>query len=71
MKIAYKKPEIKINAVEVESPMLTGTNEVTNTDGNGDVHYGGGGDGTGPSTPHAGEGVWEESVPVSTNVWDE
>ena len=71
MKIVYKKPEIKINGVEVESPLLTGTNEVTDTDGNGGTNYGGGGDGTGPSTPRADEGVWDDAVPVNTNVWDE
>jgi hypothetical protein len=70
MKIVYSKPEIKVNSFMVENDLLTGTNEVTDVDGNSGTQYGGAGDGTGPSTPRAGEGVWEDDAAVSTSEWE-
>lgn len=70
MKRVYSKPEIKVNTFMVENDLLTGSNEVTTVDGNSGTGYGGGGDGTGPSTPRAGEGVWEDDAAVSTSVWE-
>ena len=63
MKTTYQKPEIKVSIVTEESALLTGTNEVTSTDGNGQVIYGGGSDG---SEEQGGQPRAEQF-----NVWDE
>lgn len=41
MKKEYLKPAVKELFI-MSADLLTGTNEVTNTDGNGDLDYGGG-----------------------------
>ena len=59
----YQKPEIKVSEVVAENALLTGTNEVTDTDGNAGLIYNGGSDG---SEEQGGQPRAEQF-----NVWDE
>ena len=62
MKKIYQQPTVKVLAYQALT-LLAASGDVTNVndDGNSDIGYGGGGDGTGDSTPRAREGwsVWD------------
>lgn len=63
MKTTYQKPETKVSIVIEESALLTDTNEVTATDGNAQIIYGGGSDGS--------EDQGGPARSRQFNVWDE